>query len=86
MGIEPTSQPWEGRILPLYYDRKQKLALDLGICLPAGRGRTSPSYWTRSFRRVLPLPARQSFSGGGYYTRKNFFYYTKYLENLHILF
>ena len=21
MGIEPTSQPWEGRILPLYYDR-----------------------------------------------------------------
>ena len=21
MGIEPTAQPWEGRILPLYYAR-----------------------------------------------------------------
>ncbi len=22
MGVEPTSQPWEGRILPMYYTRK----------------------------------------------------------------
>lgn len=24
MGIEPTAQPWEGRILPLYYARNER--------------------------------------------------------------
>lgn len=27
MGIGPTSQPWEGRILPLYYARVDCLAI-----------------------------------------------------------
>ena len=27
MGIEPTSQPWEGHILPMYYTRKPFLLI-----------------------------------------------------------
>ena len=33
MGIEPTSQAWEARILPLYYARKEALNLSIPFSL-----------------------------------------------------
>ena len=31
MGVEPTSQAWEARILPMYYARKSRLKVSLKL-------------------------------------------------------